>query len=83
VPLCAVLQDNEEIMFNIKTLAFSATIVFGLWPFAAMIGLGALAIASSEVPVAPSARSMAAPQIDTVSLMAQARDLPVEVAPAP
>ena len=66
-------------MLNIKTIAFSTIIVLGAWGVAATIGLGALAIASSDLPVVPSV----APQIDTVSLMAKAGDLPVEIAPAP
>ena len=72
-------QDSEEIMLNIKAIAFSTIVVLGAWGVAATIGLGALAIASSDLPVVPSIT----PQIDTAGLMAKAGDLPVEIAPAP
>ena len=70
-------------MFNIKTIAFATVIALGAWAFAAMVGFGALAIASSGATVGPNAPSIAAPQIDTINLMAKAGNLPVEVAPAP
>jgi hypothetical protein len=69
-------------MINIRTIAFSAIIVLGAWGVAAVIGFGALAIASSAGP-APSAQSIAAPAINTFGLMAKAGNLPVEIAPAP
>jgi hypothetical protein len=66
-------------MLNIKTIAFSAIIVLGAWGVAATIGLGALAIASNDLPVVASIT----PQIDTAALMANAGNLPVETAPMP
>ena len=69
-------------MINVKTIGFSAIIVLGAWAVAATIGLGALAIASSAGPVAPSA-SVTAPAIDAFELTMKARNLPVEIAPAP
>jgi hypothetical protein len=80
VPVWQYSKDSEEIMLNIKTIAFSAMFALGAWAVAALVGFGALAIASNEVPMA---QSIAAPQIDTVSLMAKAGDLPVEIAPMP
>ena len=70
-------------MFNIKTIALTAITVLGAWGVAAVIGLGALAIASSAGPEASNAPSIAAPAIDTFGLMAKAPNLPVEIAPLP
>jgi hypothetical protein len=73
-------QDNEEIMFNIKTIAFTAIIVLSAWGVAAVVGLGTLAVASST---GPAPQSISAPAIDTTGLMAKAGNLPVEIAPMP
>jgi hypothetical protein len=69
-------------MFNIKTIAYCATFVLGAWGVAAVIGFGAMAIASSTGPAASNA-SIAAPVINTFGLMANAGNLPVEIAPMP